>query len=59
MLLPFEGYEYTSAPAAASPFISVSSDELTFYDQVHLTGAGRTRATERILEGIEAAGLVR
>jgi len=59
MLLPFAGYEYTSAPAQASPLMTVPSDGLTFYDQAHMTESGRGLATQRILEGIERAGLIK
>jgi len=59
MLLPFEGYEYTKPPANASPFIAVSSDDLTFYDQLHLTAAGRDLSTQRIVLEIENASLIK
>jgi len=59
MLLPFEGYECTKPPANASPFIAVSSDNLTFYDQLHLTASGRDLSTQRISQEIETANLLR
>ena len=58
-LIPFEGYEYTTTPATAAPFLPVSSDGLLFFDQVHLTAAGRTLATSRLVEDILRDDLAR
>ena len=50
-LVPYSGYELASH-AGLEPFLPLSHEGLTYYDEGHVTGAGAALVTSRLLEAL-------
>jgi hypothetical protein len=55
ILIPYAGSNTGTLPDTAQPFVPISREELTLSGGTqHLSASGRAKATERLLQGLEA-----